>query len=42
MRREYKEFSDEIYEITQRIENEIVEMFKENGVERKHQDIRNL
>jgi hypothetical protein len=34
MRREYKEFSDEIYEITQRIENEIVEMFKENGVER--------
>ena len=34
MRREYKEFSDEIYEIKQRIENEIVEMFKENGVER--------
>lgn len=34
MRIEYKEFSDEIYEITQRIESEIVKMFKENCVER--------
>ena len=34
MRREYKEFSDEIYEIKQRIESEIVMMFKENCVER--------
>jgi hypothetical protein len=34
MRIEYKEFSDEIYEIKQRIESEIVKMFKENCVER--------